>query len=622
MSNHVSESDLLKMIKSIDSSSSPSNLQDEHGPELQDLQGAEHIEGWIRVDNNRILFGGSFQSGLRCVIAAEAPLQLTVNGKLVNGETKVGPNDIIDWQVKPGPLFEVRISEDQMEVSFRVISTERYGWKLRDHEPTQKIILKAQEDRTALVEKLRLSDVMKDLLKLNVTKNVNTPAIFTEIQNPSYTFIQIAHGINSIESMDARIEVFFQENIESILEEVNGAIDYRNHLKIPMAKKGDVIAKKHPAVPGTIGYNVFGQIIQPAPPRDITMVAKENIEITAEGEVIAQQSGRPRMTGAAVKYFDITKAHVVHGDVDIKTGNIVFSGDIIVYGNVTEGMIVESLGNVYVTGHVYQSQITATGSILIKGNVSGSYLYSGYFGVLFNRLYVHSKKLIELLYELLKAADILIHLITAKRKTFQYHQIIMTLLETKYREVRTIAKEIINSINSIQNLSSTELTELKEKLQLLTQPAQTLEIGTSNPIKTIIYHLEETFSMIERMQEIDACIDINTCHLTEMKSNGSTIIRGEGMLQSNVYAKGSIVFIEKDSVCRGCQLESEESISVSVAGGEIANETHMKAGKSVMLGRMIAGKIQVGKSSVDILEPISDVVVTEQSGRLVFTKTG
>lgn len=71
---------------------------------------------------------------------------------------------------------------------------------------------------------------------------------------------------------------------------------------------------------GVIGYNVFGELIKPNPPKDITIIAKENVIITADGEVFAEKEGRPRVTGTTVKYFDITTKFVVTGDVDLKTG--------------------------------------------------------------------------------------------------------------------------------------------------------------------------------------------------------------------------------------------------------------------------------------------------------------
>lgn len=84
-----------------------------------------------------------------------------------------------------------------------------------------------------------------------------------------------------------------------------------------------------------------------------------------------------------------------------------FSGDVIIYGNVNDNMIVESLGNVYVYGCVYRATITATGSIYVRDNVLGSKLYSGYFGVLFNRLYKTSKRLSEEIGELIAATRVL-----------------------------------------------------------------------------------------------------------------------------------------------------------------------------------------------------------------------
>jgi uncharacterized protein (DUF342 family) len=87
------------------------------------------------------------------------------------------------------------------------------------------------------------------------------------------------------------------------------------------------------------------------------------------------------VTGNQIKYFEINTAYIVPGNVDLQTGNIVFAGDVIVYGDVMDNLIIKSLGNIYVGGSVFNSTLTASGSIAVKGNVLGSNLYSGNFGM-------------------------------------------------------------------------------------------------------------------------------------------------------------------------------------------------------------------------------------------------
>jgi hypothetical protein len=47
---------------------------------------------------------------------------------------------------------------------------------------------------------------------------------------------------------------------------------------------------------------------------------------------------------------------VEHGKIIVgNTGNIVFAGDVIIYGDVMDKMIIESPGNIYVSGSVFNS---------------------------------------------------------------------------------------------------------------------------------------------------------------------------------------------------------------------------------------------------------------------------
>ena len=84
---------------------------------------------------------------------------------------------------------------------------------------------------------------------------------------------------------------------------------------------------------------------------------------------------------------------------------------------------------------MYRSTIPATGSIVIKGNIISSKLFSGYFGVIFNRLYIHTKKMAELLQGLLEASQLLLQLVEAKGKSSPVHQIVLMLIETKFNDI-------------------------------------------------------------------------------------------------------------------------------------------------------------------------------------------
>jgi formylmethanofuran dehydrogenase subunit C len=616
MTDHIKESELLQLIKRLDLNldSPPKGNPENHSQETNSQ------DGWVKIVNNKIIVQDPHEGGTWPTIRWVEPVLLKKNNKSMIQEEGVEASDKVSWEISRKHLFSINVSNDKMEVYLHVLSKSHYAWNLKDTSETTHIIIEAVEDKEVMLESLRLTDVMMELQNINVTKNIKTSAIFQELQNPTYQPILIAFGIHPVHGEDAQLQVFFQETIENRYAEMDGVVDFRNHLRIPTAKADDVIALKIPGKPGVIGYNVFGEIIYPKEPMDITIAAKDHVMIKDDCKVIALKEGRPRVTGTVVRYFDICTSYIVTGDVNLETGNIVFSGDIIVYGNVNENMTLESLGNIYVMGNVYKATITATGGIKIKGNIIGSYLYSGYFGVIFNRLYMNTKFLSEQLLSLVHSCKMLINILESRKQSVEFPKLMTSVIETKFQELPKKVIEIINNIDTIQSTSAGELNELKEKLIVLTNPTQFHLIKSFDLLLSINNLVSDVFHMIERMQETDAHIDISQCHLTNIKSNGDTYIRKEGILQSDIYSKGNVIFFESDSVCRGGKIECGGMISAMIVGAEVGGDTYLKAGSKIMLKRMTSGKICIDRYVKDISSPIHNASFEVVNKQMVIKK--
>ncbi|MDF2961008.1 MAG: hypothetical protein K0S39_2743 [Paenibacillus sp.] len=615
MTTHISEDELLRMIKSLQTD--PIKIPEQ---EQDNSPGRSANQGWVQVENNKITVSDPEEGGPYAVIEAAPPVKLKVNGIVIEQPARVRESDKIEWFIDYAPLFKIEVTHDKMKALFILNARDRYDWQLTNKSASPHAVIEAFEDRSTILETVHLSNVMLEINQQSIMKNLKPSAIYQELQNPTYEPVTVASGIQPTASSDAQLEVYFNEQVENNFHEIHGVVDYRNHLHIPSVKKGDIIAKKIPLTEGTVGYDIFGNIVKPQPPKDIIILAKDHVEISASGEVFALKEGRPRITGQKIKCFDISTAYIVSGDVDLKTGNIVFSGDVIVYGDVMDGMIIESLGNVYISGNVYKATVTATGSITIRGNILGSNLYSGYFGVIFNRLYMSTKKLSENLHELLDASKLLVNIIEGKGKTVQAGQVVLTMMENKYRDIPQTVKDILSCIANIQTISAGELKELKEKLELFLHPLQIAQLQSFSYIFSIQNIIQETFQSIERMQEPSVQIDINQCHLSNVKSNGDILIRREGVLQSTLYSKGNIIFFGHEAVCRGSQLEAGDSICAMYVGGETGGQTLLKAGKKVTLRKVNSARISVGKFWRDFFEPAEHLVLRTNGYELIMEK--
>jgi uncharacterized protein (DUF342 family) len=563
-------------------------------------------DGWIQVKDQTIHVSDPVNGGKMPVISSIAPVKLIINDVEFISESSVSSTDHIQWRIIENPLFEIKVSEDKLYAYFQLISKERYAWRLIEIEPIQKIIIMAEQDKDTVLETLHLSDVVTYLEQKLIKLNLGIASIQLEIIDPTYKPIMIAKGKASIPGEDAILEVYFSEQVESQFFEVSGSVDFRNHLNIPSVKSGEVIAKRIPPVDGIPGFDVYGNVIIPTPPKDTIIVMKSNVELTPDGEIIARKEGRPRITGGRIKTFDISTSYIVSGDVDIEIGNIVFSGDVIVYGNVTDNMIVESLGNVYVYGSVYNATITATGSIHVRGNVIGSKLYSGYFGVMFNRLYHTSKLLSEKIEQLISAAQVLAQVLEQKKQTIRYGQIILLLIENKFKDIPAKINDLVSLISNIQHLKKEEYQKLKERSEIFSQRFLLLEKASLSFMQGFLALLRGTFEEVARMQEDKVQTIINQCHKSELKSNGDITILREGVLLSDLFSAGNITFNHELAVCRGSKLEAEGSIIAKIIGGETGANTTLKANRQVTVKKMYAGRVCVGRFCMDIFDLIED----------------
>lgn len=616
LNKQISEAELKRLIHQLDIGGEDADGEEDASaaPGERDENGQlVKQDGSIRIRNQQIHVQDPIAGGEYAVIYPMSPVRLFVNEQEVVWEAPVRASDRISWKVEEQPLFEITISEDKLLAHLRLFATERYASRLVDAGPDRRVIVRAEDDESIVLKTVQLADVVAKLEEMSIKSRIEFAAIQRELLEPTYEPIVVASGKAPADGEDARLEIYFDQQVRSEFFEVDGAIDFRNHLRIPTVQKGDLMARKIPMVDGTAGYDVLGNVTLPKPPKDLFILAKPNVELTADGRVIARKQGRPRITGGKIKTLDVSTSYVVSGNVDISTGNIVFSGDVIVCGDVTDNMIVESLGNVYVYGHVFNSTITATGSINVRGNVISSRLYSGYFGVLFNRLYHTSKQLCDSIEKLLAASKLLEEALEAKRQPVRFGQIVQLLLETKMRDILPAIKELQFVISNIRNIRQTEYEKLKEISEMFTKPTKLIESATREFVQGFLALLQDTHGEVARMQEEQVEISINQCQGGELKSNGDIVIHRDGVLLCELFSARNIVFLSEQGICRGSRLDAGDSIRASIVGGQTGAISVLKARRKVQIRKMYSGRICVGKYCKDVFEPIEQTIFDVQA---------
>lgn len=148
-------------------------------------------------------------------------------------------------------------------------------------------------------------------------------------------------------------------------------IEYADLTHLLLVNPGDPLMRRIPAIQGKDGMDIKGQIIPAAAISDTPF--SEKIEGAAPHPddpnlLVATFAGQPTLLASGVSVNPVVQV----ADVDLGTGNIEFEGTLRVTGDVKSGMRVKVSGDVIVDGMVEAAELTAGGSVSVRGGIVGN----------------------------------------------------------------------------------------------------------------------------------------------------------------------------------------------------------------------------------------------------------
>jgi uncharacterized protein (DUF342 family) len=149
----------------------------------------------------------------------------------------------------------------------------------------------------------------------------------------------------------------------------DGKIDYRSLSPFIIVKKDQALAKRKSRKPGRDGKNVHGVVIPHGVIKPEGVSGGENTRM--EGRLLLSNiNGQLVETNGVMSVSD---SLVIKGGVGYKTGNIIFPGDVVIDGPVSDGFKIYSGGSVTikqtfdVTDAVTRADLTVNGGMIGRG---------------------------------------------------------------------------------------------------------------------------------------------------------------------------------------------------------------------------------------------------------------
>jgi len=183
--------------------------------------------------------------------------------------------------------------------------------------------------------------------------------------------VLVAEGTKPIDGRDAYIQYNFEtdQNVVHIKEDSSGKVDFKSLNIIQNVVANQPLAKKIPPELGIPGKTVTGKTIPAKNGRDIPLPAGKNVHADKD-TIYADINGQVVLTNQNI---NVEPVYNVDGDVNLKTGNIIFLGTVVIKGNVEAGFSVKAAGNIEVKGTVEKADLDAEGDIIVHQGITGKH---------------------------------------------------------------------------------------------------------------------------------------------------------------------------------------------------------------------------------------------------------
>lgn len=523
----------------------------------------EEINGTIQIKDGNILIKNPKEGGRPATISTKGNITITVDGEKVNLRTTVYEEsniEVIFNEEVAQRHMDLRTSTDKMEAYISIVYKPNTTYRLKDADPTNSLIIEIEVKENIMPPKFTQSEIKSELIGRNIRYGVLEENIAKCAESSEISELLIAAGKKTIDGIDDRVEIKYKVEEEQNVQnyEDDYVIDYKAIGSVEGIEKGQVLAILFPGKNGEDGIDIAGNTVKAKNVKKIVLGAGEGAELLDEFTVVATREGKPSARGNT---FYVYETHEVNGDVELKTGNIKFVGDIIIHGSVKEGMKVEAGNSILIKNNVADAEITANGDIVVKGNVIHSTVAAGKEDVLTLEHLNDLKSMKEDLTKLIGSIRQLKEMNLLERNASD-GELIKILLETKFKKIPKVCIRIVKILQQ-KNTEDELIFIIKHRLLDLGP----LNINNYEELNDAVRIIDNKISVLETNLTLPVDVVLDYCQDSIIKSSGNVIFNGKGQYVSQISASDSVIFQKDKSIARGGVIKASKEIKCEIVGG-------------------------------------------------------
>lgn len=219
---------------------------------------------------------------------------------------------------------------------------------------------------------LSAETILSFLRNNRVVHGVDEERVRAFADRPIYKeMVAVAEGTRPENGRDAYMQYNFEVDQSKVRlkESANGRVDFKDLNIIQNVVESQPLARKVPAERGKTGKTVTGKILPAKNGKDIPLPLGKNVHVLDDqATIVADMNGQVVIAGGKV---NVEPVYTVQGDVNLRTGNIIFLGTVLITGSVEDGFSVKAAGNIEVHGTVGKAELDAEGDIIVHQGIAG-----------------------------------------------------------------------------------------------------------------------------------------------------------------------------------------------------------------------------------------------------------
>lgn len=576
--------------------------------------------GRIIVRDGKILIEDPEEGGKSAILSASNGISVTVNGELINGRVEVYHKDEIEYnfeELESQRFLDVKVSQNRLEAYIAIKYVPLTKYKLKETEGAGFLTLEREIQEEIYPPLFTVDDVKTELSKLGIKFGLRIDELDALLKSKAQGEFLVAKGKAALDDTNDVIDYKFGSGKNAGMNrDDNKSIDYRNWNMIVCVKKGDLIAEKIQGKVGSNGTDIYGNVLTKKEGKKINLKVGPGCEIK-ENTVIATVDGRPNEKNHVICVNEI---YEVPKDVDMKTGNVKFVGDVKIFGNVTQGMKVEAGGAINIEKDVESSNIVAVGDVIIKGNILSSKVTAGGQDVISQR---RIKDLEVFIQSILSLEENVLEI--KKFNLLGYNkedgEIIKVLLETKFK---TMNKTCINIIKDSVYDEYCEIDGVVSLIRQMLVGMAPLGIKHFTELDRLVEASKEKLDVLSENLSLPVDVNISYCQDCNVSSSGDIYITGRGEYVSNILAHNSIIFTYDKGIARGGELQAGKEIKCKMVGSTGGVLTKLSVSEQGHIWADVAyhnTKICIGNKEVILEMPFRNIhAYIDSTGDLMVEK--